>query len=76
MKPTNHLIALDDAVQSQNSLGDFHDNGLYYPDHLMDEYYYDANGNMIADLNRNMKLMYGMLPQAGADLQSVPHISS
>jgi hypothetical protein len=32
MKPTNHLIALDDAVQGQNSLGDFHDNGLYYPD--------------------------------------------
>jgi len=57
----NRLIAVDDVQQGQNTLGDFHDNGLVYSSHNMDEYYYDDNGNMIADLNRNMKLMYGML---------------
>jgi len=28
MKSANRLISLEDAVQGQNSLGDFHDNGL------------------------------------------------
>ncbi len=60
MKPANRLIALDDAVQGQNSLGDFHDNGLCYGKHGLDEFYYDANGNMVGDMNRNMKLKYGL----------------
>jgi hypothetical protein len=38
-----------------------HDNGRKHRLYAIPEYEYYANGNMIADMNRNMKLMYGFL---------------
>ena len=57
----NRLIAVDDAITGQNELGDFHDNGLYYYQHKQPEFSYDANGNMISDLNRNLRIQYGLM---------------
>jgi len=57
----NRLIAVDDDVTGQNDLSDFHDNGVKYQSHALDEFRYDANGNMTSDLNRNLRLQYGLI---------------
>lgn len=57
----NRLIGVDDTISGQNTLGDFHDNGSKYADHQKHEYRYDANGNMTSDMNRNLRLQYGLI---------------
>ena len=57
----NRLKAVDDMISGQNDLGDYHDNGLYYSQHEKTEFYYDANGNMEQDMNRNIGIRYGIM---------------
>ncbi|MDZ4203489.1 MAG: RHS repeat-associated core domain-containing protein [Bacteroidales bacterium] len=54
----NRLIGVDDAIEGQNSLADFHDNGYKYANTQAPEFSYDANGNMTSDLNRSLTVQY------------------
>ncbi len=53
----NQLLAVDDAIKGQTTLGDFTDNGRRF-DGISPEYHYDPNGNVITDENRSLKIGY------------------
>ena len=53
----NQLLAVDDAIKGQTTLGDFTDNGRRF-DGISPEYHYDPNGNVITDENRGLKIGY------------------
>ncbi len=53
----NRLLAVDDAIKGQTTLGDFTDNGRRF-DGISPEYHYDPNGNVITDENRGLKIGY------------------
>ena len=54
----NRLIAVDDAQTGQNAMRDFTDNGHKYTIWNLPEFRYDLNGNMIEDINRDIKVDY------------------
>ncbi|MBL7903469.1 MAG: hypothetical protein JNL22_00465 [Bacteroidales bacterium] len=59
----NKLVAVDDVVAGDNT-GDFFDNGNYYTQSHTDEYLYDANGNLIKDVNKGIiNISYNYLNQ-------------
>ena len=53
----NRLLAVDDRIKGQTTLGDFTDNGRRF-DGINPEYHYDPNGNVITDENRSLKISY------------------
>jgi hypothetical protein len=53
----NRLLAVDDKIKGQTTLGDFTDNGRRYIG-FDPEYHYDPNGNVTNDENRSLKIAY------------------
>jgi hypothetical protein len=53
----NRLLAVDDNIKGQTTLGDFTDNGRRYIG-FDPEYHYDPNGNVTNDENRSLKIAY------------------
>ncbi len=59
----NQIIAIDDAVLTNNN-GDFYDQGNFYNPNLPNEYQYDDNGNLIKDANTGIiNIRYNTLNQ-------------
>jgi YD repeat-containing protein len=58
---TNRLLAVDDDVIDNNAAMDFFDDGNIYghfDPFRPSEYYYDANQNLIKDVNKGMEVRY------------------